>query len=180
MPVYEKYKEIRLRVSQVGASQWRWAMLQSSPIKKKVSRSESDLTLCSPRQSSKAVSWCTLNSVEFNSRWIPKRSLCITRYKRERMIHTFFSPQSGLIVCQPATYLSSGKERHGELQQALDLDLHGGQRTLAGCQRLWKHNHPAPSHAQRSTTNNERITSGRALFWSSMLYIKKKEKVIWC
>lgn len=50
------------------------------------------------------------------------------------MIHTFFSPQSGLIVCQPATYLSSGKERHGE--QALDLDLHGGQRTLAGCQRL--------------------------------------------
>lgn len=45
---------------------------------------ESDLTLCSPRQSSKAVSWCRLNSVEFNNRWIPKRSLCITRYKRGR------------------------------------------------------------------------------------------------
>lgn len=50
------------------------------------------------------------------------------------MIHTL--PKTGVIVCQHATYLSSGEERHGELQQALDLDLHGGQRTLADCQRL--------------------------------------------
>lgn len=48
----------------------------------KMSQSDSDLTLCIPRQSSKAVSWCRLNSVEFNSRWIPKRSLCRTRDTR--------------------------------------------------------------------------------------------------
>ena len=50
------------------------------------------------------------------------------------MIHT--SSLSGVIVCQAATYLSSGKDGHGEQQQSLDLDLHGGQRTLADCQRL--------------------------------------------
>lgn len=57
-------------------------LCHKAALLKKVSQPESDLTLCSPRQSSKAVSWCTLNSVEFNSRWIPKRSLCITRYEK--------------------------------------------------------------------------------------------------
>lgn len=42
----------------------------------------------------------------------------------------------GLIVCHSASYFSSGKNGHGELQQALDLDLHRGQGTLADCQRL--------------------------------------------
>lgn len=37
---------------------------------------------------------------------------------------------------QPVSYLRGGEERRGELQQALDLDLHGGQGALADCQRL--------------------------------------------
>ncbi|TNN71550.1 hypothetical protein EYF80_018236 [Liparis tanakae] len=43
---------------------------------------------------------------------------------------------------QPATYLSSGKDGDGELQQALDLDLHGAVAV------------PAPSEAQLSITDS--------------------------
>lgn len=66
------------------------------------------------------------------------------------MIHT--APASGVIVCQQATYLSGGKDGHRELQQALDLDLHGGQRALADRQRLGGggiHNHPPTSDIHR-------------------------------
>lgn len=34
------------------------------------------LTLCSPRQSSMAVSWCRLVSEELRSCWTPRRSFC--------------------------------------------------------------------------------------------------------
>lgn len=81
-----------ISLSGIGLRSKKAALLEE----KKMSRWESDLTLCSPRQSSKTVSWRTLNSLEFNSRWIPKRSLCITRYERRgwgqggRTVHTFF------------------------------------------------------------------------------------------
>lgn len=41
-----------------------------------------------------------------------------------------------------AAYPRGGEERRGELQQALDLDLHGGQGALADRQRLRRHNRP--------------------------------------
>lgn len=37
---------------------------------------------------------------------------------------------------QRVRYLGCGEERHGKLQQALDLDLHGGQGPLEDGQRL--------------------------------------------
>lgn len=100
----------------------------------KLFQSDADLTLCIPRQSSKAVSWCRLNSVEFNSRWIPKRSLCITRGTRGDGDAVPNLPQPSVLISQTAFYLSSGENWRGEPQQTLDLDLHGGQGALTDCQ----------------------------------------------
>lgn len=84
-----------------------------------------------------------------------------------------FLTVNGVRACQAAAYLCGGEERHGELQQAQDLVLHGGQGALAQRQRLGgRHTHTAHTQEGRAhKKGQDRIRKAPV----SQQYI-----IIWC
>lgn len=118
----------------------------------KLFQSDADLTLCIPRQSSKAVSWCRLNSVEFNSRWIPKRSLCITRGTRA---DGDAQPSTAQCASQSNGLLP---EQWGKLARWTGANPGSGFAWWSGsADRLWV-TVKTHTNTPMSTANNERIS----------------------
>lgn len=91
------------------------------------------LTLCSPRQSSMAVSWCRLVSEELRSCWTPRRSFC-GREGGQRSARQVMGCHRAPVP--PTSYLSCWEEGQSKLYQALDLDLHSGKRALEDGENL--------------------------------------------